>query len=175
MQCAMRVSSQAVCRVGPASASCTRLRTLTRKPLAEVRPVLHGWNVNGRGLRKLPPGRRENYVAQGGRGFLRNMEELAPEAEKLEYTLPLEVEIYPSEKLRAKNLRIGKFDEELETLAKEMFKTMYRTDGVGLAAPQVGVNVQLMLYNPEGAPNMGKEYVLVNPKIVKRGKETDVF
>jgi peptide deformylase len=44
----------------------------------------------------------------------------------LDYTLPLAVEMYPSEKLRAKNLRIGTFDEELETLAAEMFKIMYR-------------------------------------------------
>ena len=48
-----------------------------------------------------------------------------------------------------------------------------RDVGVGLAAPQVGVNVRLMVYNPEGEKGKGKEYILVNPRIVKTGKGTD--
>ncbi|KAK3264832.1 Peptide deformylase 1B, chloroplastic [Cymbomonas tetramitiformis] len=101
------------------------------------------------------------------------MKELAPKAGPLEFSVPLEVLIYPDPKLRAPNLPIENFDDDLATLASEMFKTMYRTVGVGLAAPQVGVNVQLMVYNPEGDPNKGKEYVLVNPRIVKKSKDTD--
>jgi hypothetical protein len=46
---------------------------------------------------------------------------------------------------------------------------------VGLAAPQVGVNVRLMVYNPVGERGQGEEYVLVNPQIVKYGKNQDVF
>lgn len=45
-----------------------------------------------------------------------------------------------------------------------------RDDGVGLAAPQVGVNVRLMVYNPEGEKGKGKEWILVNPRIISRGK-----
>ena len=54
-----------------------------------------------------------------------------------------------------------------------MVSPCFSTDGVGLAAPQVGVNVRLMVYNPEGERGKGKEYILVNPKIVKFTKETD--
>ena len=46
---------------------------------------------------------------------------------------------------------------------------------MGLAAPQVGVNVRLMVYNPEGEPGKGKEYTLVNPRIVERSEELDWF
>jgi len=46
---------------------------------------------------------------------------------------------------------------------------------VGLAAPQVGVNVRLMVYNPVGERGSGEEYVLVNPRIVKYGKTRDLF
>lgn len=46
---------------------------------------------------------------------------------------------------------------------------------MGLAAPQVGVNVRLMVYNPVGERGQGEEYVLVNPQIVKYGKNQDVF
>ncbi|KXZ55254.1 hypothetical protein GPECTOR_3g393 [Gonium pectorale] len=48
-----------------------------------------------------------------------------------------------------------------------------RDDGVGLAAPQVGVNVRLMVFNPEGRTRPGNESILVNPEIVEQlgGKE----
>ncbi len=49
-----------------------------------------------------------------------------------------------------------------------------RTDGCGLSAPQVGVNVNLMVYNPAGVPGRGEEHVLVNPVIAKRSKKTEV-
>jgi hypothetical protein len=40
-----------------------------------------------------------------------------------------------------------------------------RDDGVGLAAPQVGVNVRMMVYNPTGKRG-DPEYMLVNPKVL---------
>jgi hypothetical protein len=44
---------------------------------------------------------------------------------------------------------------------------------VGLAAPQVGVNVRLMVFNPDGRTRPGNESILVNPEIVEQlgGKE----
>ena len=47
-----------------------------------------------------------------------------------------------------------------------------RDDGVGLAAPQVGVNVRLMVYNPTGRRG-GEEYILVNPKILHTSGKRD--
>ncbi len=38
-----------------------------------------------------------------------------------------------------------------------------REDGVGLAAPQVGLNIRLMVFNPYGKEKMGSESILVNP------------
>ena len=67
------------------------------------------------------------------------------------------------------------FDDSLKELSKEMFKIMYETVGCGLAAPQVGVNYRLMVYNEAGAPGEGKEVVLVNPKISKFSKQKDFF
>eukprot|EP00968_Pinguiococcus_pyrenoidosus_P020062 scaffold2276_cov210-Pinguiococcus_pyrenoidosus.AAC.2 len=55
-----------------------------------------------------------------------------------------------------------------------MFKVMYAAQGVGLAAPQVGVNKRLMVYNPEGDERKWvSEVVLVNPQIVARSEGTD--
>ena len=62
----------------------------------------------------------------------------------------MEIVLFPDPRLRAKNAPIENFDEELAQLAAAMFEAMYRTGGVGLAAPQVGVNRQLLVFNEEG-------------------------
>lgn len=93
-------------------------------------------------------------------------------AETLEYELPLDIVKYPSSLLRQENLYIQHFDHKLSQLARGMFDVMYATEGIGLAAPQVGVNVRLMVYNPKGSPNESTESVLVNPRIVRRSSET---
>ncbi|KAJ0052608.1 hypothetical protein Pint_02743 [Pistacia integerrima] len=48
----------------------------------------------------------------------------------------------------ARNKRIVTFDDNLKKLVDEMFDVMYKTDGTGLSAPQVGMNVELMVFNP---------------------------
>ncbi|KAK3161378.1 hypothetical protein QOZ80_1BG0076340 [Eleusine coracana subsp. coracana] len=84
-------------------------------------------------------------------------------AADLRFEPPLQVVKYPDPILRAPNKRINTFDDNLRTLTNEMFDVMYKTDGIGLSAPQVGVNVQLMVFNPAGVKGEGEEIVLVNP------------
>ena len=48
-----------------------------------------------------------------------------------------------------------------------MVETMYASDGIGLAAPQIGENFRLAVIGKQAAPN-GKEIILINPKITKR-------
>jgi len=85
---------------------------------------------------------------------------------------------YPHPSLRAENDEIS--EEELKSgeiskIAKEMFLVMYAAAGVGLAAPQVGVNKRLMVYNPSGDKKKWlEETVMVNPKIVEFGEGKDV-
>ena len=64
----------------------------------------------------------------------------------------LKVLEYPHPLLRAENAPIEVFDDELAKLAKDMLAIMYASRGVGLAAPQIGVNRQLMVFNPDGDP-----------------------
>ncbi|WIA31075.1 hypothetical protein OEZ86_001103 [Tetradesmus obliquus] len=97
-----------------------------------------------------------------------------PTVEKLEWQAPLQVIKYPDPRLRAPNARIGVFDDSLRELAKQMFEVMYQDDGVGLAAPQVGVNVRLMVFNETATPGSPEETVLVNPVIIEKGRATDV-
>ena len=48
-------------------------------------------------------------------------------------------------------------------LIEDMFETMYENNGVGLAAPQVGILRQIVVIDVED----GEQYVLINPKIVE--------
>jgi len=89
---------------------------------------------------------------------------------------PLEIVKYPDPKLRAENKAIVEFGTPLQELADEMFETMYDDDGCGLAAPQVGINYRLMVFNPEGSrERKDTEMVLANPEIVSYGEEQDWF
>lgn len=86
----------------------------------------------------------------------------------------MEVVLYPDPRLRRRNEPVERFDAELERLAAAMFEAMYRTKGVGLAAPQVGVNLRLLVYNPHGDPaRKDAEQVLCNPRVLTRVKERE--
>ena len=52
----------------------------------------------------------------------------------------------------------------IHSVAKDMLETMYAHDGIGIAAPQVGKNIQLCIANP--TQTRGKELVLLNPTLV---------
>ncbi|GAX80756.1 hypothetical protein CEUSTIGMA_g8191.t1 [Chlamydomonas eustigma] len=97
-----------------------------------------------------------------------------PTLSSLEWSKPLQIVRYPDPRLRAVNAKITKFDSSLLELAKEMIQAMYLDDGVGLAAPQVGINARLMVFNPHGKEKPGNESILVNPEIVSISKSTAV-
>jgi len=74
---------------------------------------------------------------------------------------------YPHPALRRQNQNVVAFDGRLRKLADNLFRSMYaEDDGTGLAAPQVGVNLRVMVYNPEPG-STESETVFVNPKIVE--------
>ncbi len=84
---------------------------------------------------------------------------------------------YPHPLLRAPNAEFEKSElaGEARKLAKEMLLVMYASKGVGLAAPQVGVNKRLMVFNVEGDSKAWvHETVLVNPRIIATSKASDV-
>ena len=74
----------------------------------------------------------------------------------------MDIRVYPDPVLRAGNEDVEVFDEDLKRFLKDMKDTMYEKDGVGLAAPQVGVNRKIAVVSFEN-----REYVLINPKIVQ--------
>ncbi len=83
----------------------------------------------------------------------------------------MQVLIYPHPILRQGGKEITAFDQGLRDLAQQMLEAMYEEGGVGLAAPQVGIEQKLLVLNPTGdrADRTG-ELVLCNPKITHRRK-----
>ena len=83
----------------------------------------------------------------------------------------MEVLKYPDPLLRRSGRDITEFDDGLHTTVENMLETMYQYRGVGLAAPQVGLELNLLVLNPAGsADETDDERVLVNPKIKSRKK-----
>lgn len=70
----------------------------------------------------------------------------------------------PDARLRLKSSKIELFDDKLQILIDDMFDTMYDAKGVGLAAPQVGVNLCLSVIDVIG--DKTQQLVLINPEIV---------
>ena len=77
----------------------------------------------------------------------------------------------PDERLRQRNARVEQFDNDLQTLINDMFDTMYHAKGVGLAAPQIGINLQLSVVDVIG--DKTEQIVLVNPEIIQKTGETE--
>ncbi len=83
----------------------------------------------------------------------------------------LDIVTYPEKSLSRPSEEIETIDEDLKELIRNMGETMYHDAGVGLAAPQVGVNRRLIVYNPLAgdpeADNSAKTFTaLINPEII---------
>lgn len=71
----------------------------------------------------------------------------------------------PNPKLRQMSVEVTTFDDALQTLIDDMFETMYDAKGVGLAAPQIGINVRLSVVDT--SKNKTEQLVLINPEIIE--------
>lgn len=61
---------------------------------------------------------------------------------------------------------VKKFDEELGALVNDMFESMYAAQGVGLAAPQIGISLRLAVIDVSTGKNPEAKIVCANPEIV---------
>ncbi|GBC82640.1 Peptide deformylase [bacterium HR10] len=61
---------------------------------------------------------------------------------------------------------VTEFTDELRRLVEDMFETMYAARGVGLAAPQIGVNRRLFVMDCSGGRDAAERVVLINPEIL---------
>ena len=80
-------------------------------------------------------------------------------------TPPLEIHTLGDEVLRQPARRIGKVNEQVRELARDMLRSMYTAKGIGLAAPQVGIHQQLLVIDLDLENAATPPLVLINPEI----------
>ena len=83
----------------------------------------------------------------------------------------LQVLEYPDPRLKRIAAPVVAFDQTLWTLLEEMRETMYAEDGIGLAAVQVGVPLQVVVVDCSEQQNVPLQ--LINPQIIEQSGETE--
>ena len=76
----------------------------------------------------------------------------------------------PDPVLRQKAKRVSTIDSSIQQLIDDMVETMQQAHGVGLAAPQVGISLRVVVVQMPGEETIA----IINPKIVKRAGEREV-
>ena len=87
-----------------------------------------------------------------------------------------EIVVYPDKRLKLVSKEIKEFDEKLHTLLDDMYETMISKNGIGLAAIQIGIDLQALIINlvREDEEKQFKEDLIevINPKILEMDGET---
>lgn len=73
--------------------------------------------------------------------------------------------------LRKKCREVTEVNDRILELIDDMFDTMYKANGVGLAAPQVGVLKRIVVIDVAGEDEEPQPLVLINPEIIERSGE----
>jgi len=85
----------------------------------------------------------------------------------------LKIAKYGSDVLRNVAQPVEEITDEIRQIAEDMLKTMYASDGVGLAAPQVGISKRIIVIDAEPYDLSSEPIILINPEIVEREGEAD--
>jgi peptide deformylase len=83
----------------------------------------------------------------------------------------MQLRYFPDEVLKQPTKKITRFDASTRKLAQDMLDTMYENDGVGLAAPQVGISKRMMVIDTSDKEETRKPIVFINPVIVEKQGE----
>lgn len=85
----------------------------------------------------------------------------------------LDIVTYPNDILKKPTKKVDKVDKEIKSIIKEMFQTMYKNDGIGLAANQVNLPFSLMIIDttPRKEEIVPIKEVFINPVITESSGE----
>ena len=79
-----------------------------------------------------------------------------------------EIVIWPDPILKKKASPVSQVDDSIRSLVNDMFETMYAADGVGLAAPQIGVLKQVLVLDTTPRQPESKPVAMINPQIIAK-------
>ena len=75
---------------------------------------------------------------------------------------------YGTPSLREKSKEVHKISKKIQALIEDLYDTMYATNGVGLAAPQIGENLRVFVIDIGTDPKTMCPITFINPKIIKK-------
>jgi peptide deformylase len=75
--------------------------------------------------------------------------------------------------LRTEAEEVTSFDDDLRALVRDMFETMYHAEGIGLAAPQVGVSTRVIVVDLRREDREDEPLALVNPRLTWESGHTE--
>jgi peptide deformylase len=85
----------------------------------------------------------------------------------------LKLVIYPAESLNKPSKKVVDF-EHAKKLIPDMKETMVLEKGIGLAAPQIGENIRLIIIHKDADTSLEDHLAMINPKIFSFSKETEI-
>src|ERR1700682_5760524 len=83
-----------------------------------------------------------------------------------------EILIWPNPLLKKRASPVARVDDSIRNLVNDMFETMYAADGVGLAAPQLGVLKNIIVLDTTPRQPESKPVAMINPEIVEKEGST---
>ena len=83
----------------------------------------------------------------------------------------LDIVTYPDPRLKEVCEPVAEVTDDIRQLAADMLETMYAAPGVGLAAPQVGRNIRMLVMDPAMKDEEKQPRVLINPVLTLSGEE----
>ncbi|MCL2178790.1 MAG: peptide deformylase [Proteobacteria bacterium] len=79
-----------------------------------------------------------------------------------------EILLWPDECLSQNSVPVAQVDEGIRSLVADMFETMYAAEGVGLAAPQLGIHRRVVVLDVTSRLPDSKPLALINPEILQK-------
>ena len=87
----------------------------------------------------------------------------------------LHIIVAPDPRLLRISKSITDIDQEIKVLLNDMLKVMYKSNGIGLAAPQVGILKRLIVMDCTDSENKRNSFKFINPKILELSNEVSQF
>ena len=83
--------------------------------------------------------------------------------------------MYPDPRLLKQSVKIEKIDKEVKAIAEDLVDTMYSAEGVGLAAPQIGINKRIFVMDCHDGQEKREYVIVINPEVISSSEELKAY
>ncbi|OUX42202.1 peptide deformylase [bacterium TMED277] len=83
--------------------------------------------------------------------------------------------MYPDPRLLKQSVKIKNIDTEVKTIAEDLVDTMYSAEGVGLAAPQIGINKRIFVMDCNDGQEKREYVIVINPEVISSSEELKTY